>query len=79
MFTPVAQDQIGALTFGKQNTNQDDLGISLPDLGDVKMTHNHDKKAAKFRSVEWNGFASVQIISSVMRKKILTQNKMVKG
>ena len=54
-----AYDQVGTLTFGKQNTNQDDLGISdyTYDLGDVKMTHNHDDKAAKFRSVEWNGFS----------------------
>lgn len=59
VYAGFAQDQIGALTFGKQNTNQDDLGISdyTYDLGDVKMTHNHDKKAAKFRSVEWNGFS----------------------
>ena len=59
VYAGFAQDQIGALTFGKQNTNQDDLGISdyTYDLGDVKMTHNHDKKAAKFRSVEWNGLS----------------------
>lgn len=59
VYAGFAQDQIGALTFGKQKTNQDDLGISdyTYDLGDVKMTHNHDKKAAKFRSVEWNGFS----------------------
>lgn len=59
VYAGFAQDQIGALTFGKQNTNLDDLGISdyTYDLGDVKMTHNHDKKAAKFRSVEWNGLS----------------------
>ena len=59
VYAGFAYDQVGTLTFGKQNTNQDDLGISdyTYDLGDVKMTHNHDDKAAKFRSVEWNGFS----------------------
>ncbi|MEH8063311.1 porin [Gallibacterium anatis] len=59
VYAGFAYDQAGTLTFGKQASNQDDLGISdyTYDLGDVKMTHNHDKKAAKFRSVEWNGFS----------------------
>lgn len=59
VYAGFAYDQVGTLTFGKQNTNQDDLGISdyTYDLGDVKMTHNHDDKAAKFRSVEWNGLS----------------------
>ncbi|KGQ43347.1 membrane protein [Gallibacterium anatis] len=59
VYAGFAYDQAGTLTFGKQASNQDDLGISdyTYDLGDVKQTHNHDDKAAKFRSVEWNGFS----------------------
>lgn len=59
VYAGFAYDQAGTLTFGKQASNQDDLGISdyTYDLGDVKQTHNHDKKAAKFRSVEWNGLS----------------------
>ncbi|OBX07259.1 membrane protein [Gallibacterium salpingitidis] len=59
VYAGFAQEQIGTLTFGSQATNLDDLGISdyTYDLGDVKQTHNSDKKAAKFRSAEWNGFS----------------------
>ncbi|WKS98553.1 porin [Gallibacterium salpingitidis] len=59
LFAGFAKDSVGTLTFGRQETNLDDLGISdyTYDLGDVKQTHNHDNKAAKFRSAEWNGFS----------------------
>ncbi|KGQ54650.1 Porin OmpF [Gallibacterium anatis] len=59
VYAGFAYDQAGTLTFGKQASNQDDLGISdyTYDLGDVKQTHNHDAKSVKFRSVEWNGLS----------------------
>ncbi|OBW91385.1 membrane protein [Gallibacterium genomosp. 3] len=59
VYAGFAQEQVGTLTFGSQATNLDDLGISdyTYDLGDVKQVHTSDKKAAKFRSAEWNGFS----------------------
>ncbi|MFC0323209.1 porin [Gallibacterium melopsittaci] len=59
VYAGFSQEQIGTLTFGRQATNLDDLGISdyTYDLGDVKQVHTSDKKAAKFRSAEWNGFS----------------------
>ncbi|OBX10771.1 porin [Gallibacterium genomosp. 3] len=59
LYAGFAKEGVGALTFGRQDTNLDALGISdyTYDLGDVKQTHNHDTKTAKFSSAEWNGFS----------------------
>ncbi len=59
LFAGFAKDSVGTLTFGCQETNLDDLGISdyTYNLGDVKQIHDHDNKSVKFRSAEWNGFS----------------------
>ena len=58
LFAGFKQDGVGQLTFGRQLTNADDLGLSdyTYDLGGVNQTTTSGRKVAKFTSAEWNGF-----------------------
>ncbi len=58
LFAGFKQDGVGQLTFGRQLTNADDLGLSdyTYNLGGVNQTTTSGRKVAKFTSAEWNGF-----------------------
>lgn len=59
LYAGFKQEDIGTLTFGRQLTNMDDLGLSdfTYDLGGINQTRTSANKSVKFRTVEWNGLS----------------------
>ncbi|TNH11286.1 porin [Testudinibacter sp. TR-2022] len=59
LYAGFKQDGVGTITFGRQLTNLDDVGLSdyTYDLGGVNQTQTSANKSVKFRSAEWSGFS----------------------
>ncbi|WKS98554.1 porin [Gallibacterium salpingitidis] len=58
LYAGFAKDGVGQITFGRQLTNLDDVGLSdfTYDLGGVNLTQTEANKDIRFRSADFGGF-----------------------